>query len=172
MCRNINRNFMQVRLFTLVLFLISTTLYAQRTFERIDSIPKTKEEIFSDTKLFISTHWKSLSLIQNEDRETGLISVNSSVVVNECYVYTFTVNFYMKDKKYKVVIGSIQPQKRICNGTTQYSPDICDGCPFPGSFKAAVYEKVWIKIQEDFASEMNGILNSYNEYLRKSPSEW
>lgn len=158
--------------YTVSFLLLSTMLLAQNSFERIDSIPKTKEQIFSKTKLFITDNWKTLSIIENEDRETGLISIRSSIIVNLCYVYSFRVNFHMKENKYKITIDNIQPQRRICNGTVQYSPTICDGCEFPGSFKAAMYEKEWIKVQQEFPTALNNILKAYDDYLRKESSDW
>lgn len=157
---------------TIFILSISLSLFSQKSFERIDSIPKTKEQIFSDTKLFIIENWETLNVIQNEDRETGLISILTTIVINHCYEYSFTINFQMKASKYRLVISNIHPEKRICNGTSQYSPIVCEGCEFPGSFKAAMYEKEWVKVQQEFPIEMNKILTAYDAYLRKESTDW
>lgn len=80
-----------------------------------DSVPKTKTEIYSDTKNFIAKTWRSAqNVIQNDDKDAGNIIIVGNSIQKVSYslniynfIYRYTVEFKMKDNKYKIVINNV-----------------------------------------------------------------
>ena len=69
--------------------------YSQTNFqwEKIDSVNKSKAQIYSDTKMFIAEVWKSAnSVIQNDDKESGLILVKGSTI-KTCFKNKFLLGW-------------------------------------------------------------------------------
>jgi hypothetical protein len=88
-----------------------------------DSIAKSKDQIYADTKLFIAQTWNSAQdVIQNDDKENGLIllkgitKVSSTFQMNvHDYTYGYTVKFYQKDGKYRIVLDGVHCEKARCS---------------------------------------------------------
>lgn len=108
---------MKQLLLTLLACVTFIFLNAQNNFiwEKQDTINKTKSQLYSDTKLFISTYWKSAqNVIQNDDKDAGIIvvkgksiqKINHSVCVYT-YTYSYTATFKFKDGKYKFVLDNV-----------------------------------------------------------------
>jgi hypothetical protein len=81
-----------------------------------DSTTKTKNEIYSDIKLFIATKWNSAqSVIQNDDKDAGIIlikgiqpeHINTMMIGTLNYKFSYTVTFKMKDYKYKITLNNV-----------------------------------------------------------------
>ena len=50
--------------------------------EKSDTIPKTKSQLYSNTKMFIAENWKSAkTVIQNEDIEAGIIFLKGKMII-------------------------------------------------------------------------------------------
>jgi hypothetical protein len=79
----------------------STSYKGNFKWEKMDSVSKTKAQIYTDTKMFISEAWKSAKdVIQNDDKDGGVILVKgiSSPKINFMmnayeYVYKYNVSF-------------------------------------------------------------------------------
>ncbi len=72
---------MKKMLFFIAASLITLSSIAQVDFrwEKIDSVDKSKSQIYSDTKMAIAELWKSAqSVIQNDDKEGGMILVKGA----------------------------------------------------------------------------------------------
>jgi hypothetical protein len=76
---------MKVSLFFFLLLLFTLNSLAQSNFEwvKTDSIQKTKEQIYSATKMFIAETWKSSKeVIQNDDKDGGIILIKGKTEIN------------------------------------------------------------------------------------------
>lgn len=112
---------------TLIILLsfISSISFSQKEFkwDIVDSVPKTKNQIYSDTKMFIAEYWKSAKdVIQNDDKESGIILVKGSVIeefdfmAHYNYVYHYNVTFKMKDNKFKIVVDNVYCDNAYISG--------------------------------------------------------
>ena len=159
-----------------MILICAVSLNAQTTYEKIDTISKSKNQIYSDTKMYIAENWKSAqNVIQNDNKEDGLILIKGTIGLDVgkglkqfIYNYSYTVKFYMKDNKYKILIDNINPDYNQYNSTMFLSPPICENCEFPGVSKAGMYKDTWLELQSKFPLKMKEILISYDKYLRSN----
>ena len=101
----------------IVFFLPSFLIFGQENFnwEKIDSTSKSKSQIYSDTKLFISEYWKSSKdVIQNDDKEGGIVLIKGTLSCFETYglikrhfVYSYNIKFFMKENKFRIVVDNV-----------------------------------------------------------------
>lgn len=106
-----------MRYLTIILILISTQSFSQERFEWeiIKDVERTQSEIYSGTKMFISTHIASSSnIVLNDNEENGVILIRNKVIervdhsMNTYhYVYEYDITFKMKGNKYKLAINNI-----------------------------------------------------------------
>ena len=161
---------------TAILLVIFMGGFAQTDFkwDKVDSVAKTKAQIYSDTKMFIAEFWKSAqNVIQNDDKEAGMILVKgvssqdyTFLLHPHHYKYSYTVKFLMKEGKYKLVIDNL-----ICISAT------CEGNVWPlieptenttktvGGMPAAKLTEMMASLKK----ELQGIVDSYGTYI-KTPS--
>lgn len=103
---------------TTIILLINLIAVSQNGFvwERIDSVSKSKDKIYSDTKSFIAKTWKSANdVIQNDDKEGGIIILkgltrryNTTYAMNlHEFTYQYTMTFSFKEQKYRVQIQDV-----------------------------------------------------------------
>jgi len=145
---------MRVSLFFFLLLLSTLNCLAQSNFEwvKTDSIQKTKEQIYSATKMFIAETWKSSKeVIQNDDKDGGIILLKGKTEINfEEYVsmakmtifhdawYSYNVTFRMKNSKYQIKIDNVTPDDDFVGGNTGTSPEIRDWTFTPADSVAAI----------------------------------
>ena len=101
------------KIFSILLFTLSVNyLFSQTDFkwEKIDSVPKTKYQIYSDTKMFIAENWKSVqNVIQNDDKEAGLILVKGTTSID----MPFMLKSIWKGKILIILIGNVALKRSI-----------------------------------------------------------
>jgi hypothetical protein len=153
--------------------------------EKTDSVAKTKEQIYSDTKMFIAEKWKSAKdVIQNDDKETGVILVKGlieeSISGTYIFVYGYAVKFLMKENKYKIIIEDVHCEMSYNNkGGVSYScVDVFDGEDYKdkGAFNTSVLPKKYaIKMMTSLKADLQKVFDDYVKYI-KAPSstsgEW
>ena len=149
------------------------------TWDKTDSISKSKSEIYSNTKLFIAETWKSSKdVIHNDDKEAGDILVKG-VSVKEVphnmntftYVYRYTVRFRMRENRYKVTLDNVVCDKAYPVGLAKY--DIREIEPFDGNYikgksslsMSTLPEKKAIILMTSLKAELQSIIDSYVEHL-------
>ena len=155
--------------------------YSQTNFqwEKIDSVNKSKAQIYSDTKMFIAEVWKSAnSVIQNDDKESGLILVKGSTIKTCFYMlnnhdltYSYTIKFSMKDKKYRIQICDVINTSHTCRGNIWKTVDPVDN--FEGNQNLG--KNVGNNTFNSIKSELQQVFDAYIEYIKKpgpSASEW
>jgi len=146
--------------------------------EKIDSVQKTKDQIYADTKMFIAETWKSSnSVIQNDDKESGTILVRGNLktgmilamAVSE-FRYSYDVTFKMKDGRYKISIDNV-----YCTDSYSPSTSIPKIEPFEGEatnlpkfFNYKPYKKKSEEMMMFIKSELQSIIDSYSKYINKT----
>ena len=163
-------------LISIALFLIySASGQADFKWGKIDSIPKSKTQIYSDTKVFISGVWKaSGKIIETDDKEAGVIVVKgkSSQIFNFAlcpyeYTYEYIVTFKMRDGMYKITIDHVYCSSAF--GGKDRSPikriEPVDGIPYPLD-TGWLAEKRAVKMIQTLKQELQTILDSYVEFLK------
>ncbi|MCW3082952.1 MAG: hypothetical protein JWP12_318 [Bacteroidetes bacterium] len=168
-----------------------TPLFSQKDYkwERIDSIGKTKDELYSATKMFIAVEWKSAKdVIQNDDKEAGLIMIKGLYSVSETgfmgalytYNYSYNVTFRFKDGKYKMNIDNVYCAK----STDLIGGRVYDGYalqPFePGNepdasgWDIVCPPKKWPIIMNKLKTNLETTVYDYSNYLKsaKSSNDW
>ena len=164
-----------------IVMLVSLTTFGQTNFkwEKIDSIPKTKDQIYSDTKVFIAEQWNSAKdVIQSDDKEGGIIVLKglsqknlAYATVTYNYTYSYIVKFMSKDGKVKIVIDNVHCQSMSFNGKEYpnqkiepFDGDVCldPNCGKPNS---KLGNKVVIMMGE-LRAELQGIVDSYEKYIK------
>lgn len=151
----------------------------------MDSIPKTKSQIYSDTKIFIAKTWKSAqNVIQNDDKESGNIIIKGSSIqkVNHSmnvftYIYNYTVTFKMKDNKYKIIIDNVYCESAIPVGQAKF--DIIKIEPFDGEYvkgetsmmNVTLPEKKAVTMITALKSELQLIADEYIKSMKTASSD-
>jgi len=155
---------------------------AQNSFswERIDSTDKTKEQLYSLTKEFITTNWRSpKDVIQLDDKEGGTIILKG---LTKDYTYTFLMNrhdfvyqysmkFYFKEKKYKVQIDNVICYSHTCGGNNW-------GCIDPVEHTDHKIERMPVDMVNEMMgalkSDLNALFILYNNFIysAKANKEW
>lgn len=166
----------------LLLLLLSINVKSQFNFESSDSLDKNKSQIYSATKMFIATTWKSTAdVIQNDDKENGLILVRAASIrkvyimtAEYVYIYKYDVIFRMKDNKYKMTIDNVYCESAFMSNSPYHivkiDPFEGDKCPETGTFKnPGITKKKAIPMMSDFKNELLAIIRGY-EYEIKSVS--
>lgn len=164
--------------------LVSFTAIAQTNFkwEKVDSVNKTKAEIYSDTKLFIAQQWRSAKdIIQNDDKETGVIFLKGSItkkvpfmLSNYIYVYQYSVTFKMKDGRFRISITDVYCEKAYMEGkgdVTKIDPFEKEECPETGTLTSpGLPKKKAIIMMEEVKADLQQIVDNYKVKIH-SPAE-
>jgi uncharacterized protein YsxB (DUF464 family) len=151
--------------------------------EKIDSVSKTKSQIYSDTKMFIAKNWKSAkSVIQNDDKDAGNILIKCSsirkvpfMMLVFVYIYNYNVEFKMKDGKYKLIIDNVYCESAFQQTgrgrVTKIDPFDGDNCPKTGTISApGLPQKKAIKMMKSFKQDLQSIIYTYEAYIKTQSS--
>jgi hypothetical protein len=169
------------------LTLIATVLYSTTTlgqsnfqWEKMDSVSKSKNQIYSLTKMYIAETWKSAKeVIQNDDKEEGVILVKGASFQEYpfmggiyVYMYKYTMTFKMKDNKCKVTLNNVYCEDAYMKSSgvkvTKLEPFEGDNCPETGTFRSpGLPKKRAIIMMSEFKQSLQNLVNSYLEYLKK-----
>jgi hypothetical protein len=157
---------------------IMTIGHSQSNFkwDKIDSISKSKNEIYSLTKMYIGEAWKSAqSVIQNDDKEGGAILVKGLSIQSLYYqmhdhkwTFSYSIKFLFKDNKYRVVIDDVYCQSAKVAQYDWPNMPVADTYPAEKGLKTTgVNEERYLKIMTSLKQELQGILDGYEGYLKK-----
>ena len=145
---------------------------------RIDSIPKSKTQIYSDTKLFIGEHFKlSKNIIQNDDANGGVILIES--IINQYvgngldtkkFCYSYNVKFLMKDNKCKIIINNIRYKSgpgldKSWNISKLPFGSNLDNGMYPGYIESDLDRKDWMNLKISIEKELYLLAESYIKYI-------
>lgn len=155
--------------------------------EKVDSTSKSASQIYSDTKMFIAETWKSSKdVIQNDDKEAGVILVKGSSIRKQpfmmgeyVYIYNYSVTFKMKDNKFKITLDNVYCESAYMSGgkgsITKVEPFDGDNCPETGTFGSpGLPRKKAILMMNAFREDLQMIVDSYVQTMKKESKkdEW
>ena len=174
-------------LLTLAFILIGLTSFGQTDFKwdvKTESLDKNKSELYSQSKLFISEMWKSAKdVIQNDDKEAGIILVKGLSVQNLYYqmndhrwTFSYTVKFLMKDNRCRVIIDDVYcTGARVAQYEWPHMP-VADSYPDKKGLRiTGVNKKRYSEIMSSLKQDLQTIADSYADYLKKplvDDSDW
>ena len=154
------------------------TVYSQTgyKFEKIVPVSgKSKNEIYSLTKMFIAEYWKSAqNVMQNDDKEAGMILVKGTLetkVKTSVFTYSHTVKFYIKDEKYRIIVDNVNCVSNITSMWLTgekyegFCVEYCENCEFPGSFKTNMKKNTWIQLLALTKIQLDAIAEDYYKYI-------
>jgi hypothetical protein len=171
-------------IFTIISSFIIAYSFAQSPFsiEKIDSVSKSKTQIYADTKMFIAETWKSAKdVIQNDDKENGIILIKGVSIQSKYFqmndhkwVYSYTVKFLMKEGKYKIILGDVKCTDAYAGSYKWPLIEFCDNCEFPGYMKTSINKQKWTELMDSLKKEFVGIVDAYDKYIKTSTntSNW
>ena len=161
--------------------LIINSLVAQVDFqwEKIDSVNKSKSQIYSDTKMAIAELWRSAqNVIQNDDKEGGMILVKGTSVKSCTYLlnahyftFSYTVRFFMKENKFKIQIDNVSMTSHTCGVHTWPTIQPVDNFEGNQNLSAKRGNEIFGQLKKDLQS----IIDNYIDYIKKpvaSNSNW
>lgn len=166
-----------------ILILISFSAISQTNFEweKMDTISKSKSQIYSDTKMFIAETWKSSkAVIENDDKDGGIILIKGNSIKSDTYslalfeyIFRYNVTFRMKDNKYKINIDNVYCEfakggnKQIKN----IQPFDGDNCPDTNAgWGGGLPKKKMIILMASLKNDLQLIIDNYIQYI-KAPSK-
>ncbi len=169
---------------SLFLFVLSN-LSAQENFhwELIDSTAKSKDQIYTSTKVFIAEAWRSAQdVIQNDDKDGGVIIVKGVSIQKIEYMmgtyryeYRYTASFQMKDNKFRMILKDVycanadMPSSTSGMGIVKVEPFEGDNAPASGTFKApGPPKKKLIPMMANLKQELQQIVDSYKISIAES----
>lgn len=176
------------KILIIYLTLFSITIIGQNTYkiEKTDSLNKNKNQIYSDTKMFIAETWKSAKdVIQNDDKENGVILVKGSFIEKfsfmmgeYIYIYNYNVTFKMKDNKYKIILDEVYCDKAYFGGNGQsikkIEPFDGDNAPELNGGSGLPKKKAIIMMSE-VRNHLQSIIDRYSSEIikpSKLSSDW
>jgi len=148
--------------------------------EVFDTIPKTKDQLYADTKLFIAKVYNEPEfVIKHDDKENGIILVRA---VKRRYHgarmdflrfdFGYDMIFYIKDNRLRVKIEGVN-SKSIQNSKHEETPPIPISEKFPGWGKCFLMEDKYYEIMFDLKIELGQMIEMYKSYLRNNKdSNW
>ena len=167
------------KLVLLLLVLISIGLNAQENYKwnvLIDSIPKSKEKLYTDAKVFVVKTWNSANnVIQIDDKENGHIAVKGllkqpimslGMSIGDVY-YSYIVNFYFKENKTKITIDDVRFRDQTIGQIWDTYLGQLPTTEYPGLTKAGLSKKYYEKLYNDIHFELQNIVNLYTVEIKK-----
>lgn len=175
-------------LFTFILFFIGLVTFGQTNFKWdiiTDSLEDNKSQLYSKTKLFVGETWKSAQdVIQNDDKESGLILVKGISIQNLYYqmndhkwTFNYTIKFLLKDNKCRIIIEGIYcSAARVAQYEWPHMP-VADSYPISKGLKlTGLNEKRYLTVMSTLKQEMQSLVDSYIATVKKplinSDSDW
>ncbi|MEI6141786.1 MAG: DUF4468 domain-containing protein [Mariniphaga sp.] len=139
--------------------------------EKTDSIPMNKSQLYSATKMFIAEILNSSNeaFILNDDKEAGVILVKAFAygLAEKADIYTFDYNvtFKMKDGKYKIMIDNVQCSSAIRGECIEP----IDGNPYPKKLRG-ISNKRAVSMLADLKWNLQMIVHVYEVEVKKASS--
>lgn len=159
-----------------ILFILISHAQTNFKWDKIDSIAKNKNELYSLTKMYIGETWKSAqNVIQNDDKEGGAILLKGLSVQSLYYqmndhnwTFSYTVKFLFKDKKYRIVIEDVYCQSaRVAQYDWPLMP-VADNYPAEQGLKiTGVNQERYLEIMASLKKELQSIVDGFESYLKK-----
>ena len=170
----------------LMLTLISISLIGTaQSFKRdvVIEIPGSEAELYSSTKMYISEHYNMSEVLENDDPNARVLFIRpkisastiENIVVVVTHWFTYTVKFYHKDGKVRMiselypVSSTVTANPPPPTSTSWKKLDISS--EFQGAFKNGISKNGFYSIKSKALKEFDSIEHSYSEYMKNSKSQ-
>jgi hypothetical protein len=168
--------------FLILLMTLALSTKAQKNFqwEIFDTVQKSKDQLFADTKMFIAQVYNEPEfVIKHEDKENGIILVRA---VKRRYHgarldylrfdFGYDIIFSIKDNRVRVKIINVYNKSIHTSKLYEYRPiDVSEN--FPGWGKCFLRQEKYFEIMFDLKYELNQIIVLYKDYLRNNKNnDW
>ena len=143
-----------------------------------DSINKSKEQLYSETKVFIHNTWKSgKDVIQLDDKENGYILIKGVVGIPFSYnvhytdvYYSYTAKFNIKNNKYRLILEDIKYKYSSYPFNSyswqNYFTKLLNN-DYEGLFKSGMSEAKYNKFKSDLIYNLNLIGKTYTTQIKQ-----
>ncbi len=139
--------------------------------EKSDSISKTQSQLFLETKIFLEKTLNSKNIIQQEDKESGLILVKGIIIKqpnnSNVYTYGYNISFKFSQLKYRIILDSV-----YCFSAVYYNKSIkkiepFDGenCPKTGVLNGGISKKSAINMMNSLKSNFQSFVDEYEKQI-------
>ena len=165
----------------LILMSWSFLTFSQTNFkwDVVDSVPKIKSQIYSETKLFISENWRSAKdVIQNDDKDGGIILIKGLSTQSMYYqmndhkwTYSYTLKIFMKDYKYRIIIENVKCISAVCGTNSWPLIDACDDCEFPGYMKTSLKKDRYDELLSTLKKDLQAIVDRFQKSINSQNSK-
>lgn len=149
--------------------------------EYIDTINKSKDEIYSLNKIFISKIFNEPdNVIKIDDKDGGIIIVTGKITINGIdglmisgsskYYYDFSMSLYHKDNKYRIVINDVSFDKFVFNNTIYHNPAVqpFENGNYPNFVSKFKGDKLKLdKMMNELKFKLNAIVLLYSNQIKK-----
>jgi hypothetical protein len=164
---------------TAIFSLITIVSFSQDNFkwDKIDSTTKSKDEIYTLTKMYIAETWYSAqNVIQNDDKENGTILIKGVNVQshtfqlnNHVWNFNYTVKFQFKENKYRIIIDNVHCTYARCAQYDWPLMPVSDTYPTEKGFKLTSLNEIWyLKIMGHLKTDLQSIVDGYENYINKN----
>jgi hypothetical protein len=166
---------MKKTILAFVIALIAVSATAQTfTASKVDSVAKSKDELYTSSKMFIAQTWKSAKdVIQMDDKEGGVIIIKGKSIQervfqlnNHVWVYSYTITIQIKDGKYRISASDVICDRAYCGAYEWPLVPITEPSTYPGK-RCGIGEERYNEINDAVKNEMKGIISSYSEFVNK-----
>jgi len=166
------------KLILFALLFICVSLFSQKNYSWtiVDSVPKTKDLLYKDTKVFIAKTWKSAkSVTEIDDKESGHIMLkcksiqpvkNGGIIIGDA-IYKYYVNFYFKENKIKFTLDEVVYETNTINSIWDKYLIVLPQLEYPGLLKAGLSEKSYKFLYYNLNNELQMIVESYLIDIKK-----
>lgn len=172
-------------LFSLI-FLLSFVSFSQDNFkwDKINSITKSKDELYTLTKMYIAETWNSAQdVIQNDDKDAGVIVVKGLCIKsqffqlnNHKWTFSYTIKFQFKDNKYRIIVDNVYCQSARCEQYDWPLMPVADTYPTEKGFRqTSLTEQKYLEIMSLLKNDLQSIIDGYENYLNTTKgnnSDW
>jgi hypothetical protein len=168
---------MKKTILTLVIAVVSTVSFAQDfNVSKIDTVDKTKDELYSMSKLFIAKMWNSANdVIQSDDKDAGIILLKGKSIQKKYYqmndhtwVYSYTITIQVKSGKCRIEVSDVNCDRAGAGGYSWPLIPISEPSVYPGFKKCAVNEERYFEITNGVKDEMRLIVSKYSESIKSA----
>lgn len=136
---------------------------------RVDSLPKSKTQIYSDTKIFISEHLK-LSKIIVDDANGGFILLSDRTTQYK-FCYSYMVKFLIKENKFEIIISNVKYKSgpgsdKSWNASKLPFGSSLDNGMWPGYIESDLESIDWMKLKIKIERVLLYKADSYIKYIQ------
>ena len=155
-----------------LLFLVIPLFSQEITCTKIDTVSKTKERIYLDSKRFISDYWKSTpAVVDYDSEEDGIIVIKalskhqvSITMQTLTYWFAYKLTIEIKEGRYRVKISNVWCERTTTTGDYELvRPPINE---YTTPMKMNIPRKKYWNMMEELTEYIEDVCEEVNNYLQ------